>query len=311
MKDAETKVTSTGSDHCEDLGGRPNDVLTLNVGGSLITTFRRTLTSVPGSLLEAKFSGRWDESLERDQNGNIFVDQSIDIFLPLINFFRRQACQVPTSPPLLAPGLSTFKGNKQQYEDFLVMIDYYGLTSALYPVEPIVFDSKSIEANKGSVEIKQLGHGQWEVNAKEWTMIRLLTLGHVRRVRSFQVLYSSVNDNDPNGSGRDDCNPAIQVGWLEVDAKASDFSLHGWAWDSQQGGITRYGKVKCALLPSQDENTTFQPLSISCDKESRSWCLNDKVRGELAAFSIRQDSVPAIAGQGRFIISHLVLDHGN
>jgi hypothetical protein len=38
----------------------------------------RTLTSVEGSMLAAKFSGRWDDSLEKDADGNFFIDQPIE-----------------------------------------------------------------------------------------------------------------------------------------------------------------------------------------------------------------------------------------
>ena len=39
----------------------PSDVLHLNVGGTKTTVLRRTLTSFPGSMLAARFSGRWDQ----------------------------------------------------------------------------------------------------------------------------------------------------------------------------------------------------------------------------------------------------------
>jgi hypothetical protein len=57
----------------------PSDVLHLNIGGTKMTVLRRTLTSVPGSMLASKFSGRFDESMERDREGTfslISVSQS-------------------------------------------------------------------------------------------------------------------------------------------------------------------------------------------------------------------------------------------
>ena len=42
-----------------------SDVLTLNVGGTCMSVRRRTLTTVDGSMLAARFSGRWDDSLDK------------------------------------------------------------------------------------------------------------------------------------------------------------------------------------------------------------------------------------------------------
>lgn len=42
-----------------------SDVLTLNVGGTCMSVLRRTLTTVEGSMLAARFSGRWDDSLDK------------------------------------------------------------------------------------------------------------------------------------------------------------------------------------------------------------------------------------------------------
>ena len=36
----------------------PNDVIHLNVGGTKVATLRRTLTSISGSMLASRFSGR-------------------------------------------------------------------------------------------------------------------------------------------------------------------------------------------------------------------------------------------------------------
>ncbi|CAE7510869.1 KCTD12 [Symbiodinium necroappetens] len=53
----------------------PSDTIKLNVGGDTsFTTRRDTLTAIPGSRLALLFSGRWDRSLRRDENGRVFVD---------------------------------------------------------------------------------------------------------------------------------------------------------------------------------------------------------------------------------------------
>ena len=42
-----------------------SDVLTLNVGGVCMSVLRHTLNTVEGSMLAARFSGRWDDSLDK------------------------------------------------------------------------------------------------------------------------------------------------------------------------------------------------------------------------------------------------------
>jgi hypothetical protein len=51
--------------------GKDSDVLHLNVGGSTnIAVLRRTLTHFENSMLASRFSGRWDDSIEKDKDGN-------------------------------------------------------------------------------------------------------------------------------------------------------------------------------------------------------------------------------------------------
>lgn len=116
--------------------GSPTDVLKLNVGGTLLQVFRRTLTVMEGSKLASKFSGRWDHSLERDADGNIFIDQDIGIFLPLINFLRAKINEA-SSLRLAKPPLSVhdFGEDPTLYRDYLRMLDSFGLYDLLYPIQ--------------------------------------------------------------------------------------------------------------------------------------------------------------------------------
>lgn len=108
----ESKHPSTGTD---------TDILQLNVGGSISISVRRsTLTQFPDTLLAATFSGRWDESMEKDRDGNIFIDQDPDNFLLLVNYLRlRMNNQSRKVPEKYLP--------KPTYP-LCYMLDYYGLT---------------------------------------------------------------------------------------------------------------------------------------------------------------------------------------
>ena len=106
--------------------GKDTDLLQLNVGGNCnIAVMRRTLTQFEDSVLAAQFSGRWDESMEKDRDGNIFIDQDPEQFLLLVNYLRlrmnNQSRQVPDKH-LPKPTYS-----------FCYMLEYYGLMPAVYP----------------------------------------------------------------------------------------------------------------------------------------------------------------------------------
>ena len=91
--------------------GNASDVLRLNVGGTRVDVLRSTLTSVEDSMLAARFSGRWDDSLEKDSDGNFFIDQPIDVFLPMIDYLRAQACMTPKACPVKSPHLRDTRRN--------------------------------------------------------------------------------------------------------------------------------------------------------------------------------------------------------
>jgi hypothetical protein len=115
----------------------PSDVLHLNVGGTKMAVLRRTLTSVPGSMLSSKFSGRWDDSMDRDREGNIFIDQPFPIFELMVNYLRAKACQTPNAPPLTSPNFKTITSATKDVTnaDFLRMVEYYGMVLGTHPVQ--------------------------------------------------------------------------------------------------------------------------------------------------------------------------------
>ena len=107
------------------LGG-DSDIIQLNVGGQTnIAVHRRTLTQFQDSMLAAKFSGRWDDSMEHDRDGNIFIDQDPDNFFILINYLRlrmnNRSRQVPD------------KHMPKATYSFCSMLEYYDLMPGVYP----------------------------------------------------------------------------------------------------------------------------------------------------------------------------------
>lgn len=105
--------------------GKGGDVLHLNVGGSrVVAVMRRSLTHFENSRLAARFSGRWDDSLERDKEGNFFIDEDPQVFLPLLNHLR-QCDQKTRNEMMIEPPTPRHQ--------FCNMLEYYGLMLCVYP----------------------------------------------------------------------------------------------------------------------------------------------------------------------------------
>jgi len=169
--------------------GHPSDVLHLNVGGTRIDVLRRTLTSVEGSMLASRFSGRWDDSLEKDADGNFFIDQPIELFLPMVNYLRARACMTPRVPFVKSPKVSG-----ELYTDFMGMLEYYGMTLGVYP-----FEIKQVYGNSDS---QVSGYPEYEVNTEQRTLFQLLPCkgNHNSSVKSFEVTFGRLS--------------TAQVGWM-------------------------------------------------------------------------------------------------
>lgn len=156
----------------------PSDVIQLNVGGKRLDVLRRTLCSVEGSMLASKFSGRWDDSLEKDRDGNIFLDLDFDDFKMMIDFLRDKAIESPQYP-VTAP-----QGN----EKFFRLLEYYGMTDGVYPT---CFVPCYVPDDKEDVfELIKGGHTR--ISCKEWCSFKIKWQGHKRGVKSVEIKLGKV-----------------------------------------------------------------------------------------------------------------------
>ena len=64
------------------------DLLSLNVGGSPFQVLRRTLCMVERSMLASQFSGRWENTVKRDEEGRIFFNWDPDYFKMILRELR-------------------------------------------------------------------------------------------------------------------------------------------------------------------------------------------------------------------------------
>nr|ACO15723.1 BTB/POZ domain-containing protein KCTD3 [Caligus clemensi] len=74
-------------------------VIDLNVGGSLFSTSRSTLTSIPDTFFSALLSDRIASA--RDKNGAIFIDRDPDLFKIILNYLRTRCIIGNLEKPVL------------------------------------------------------------------------------------------------------------------------------------------------------------------------------------------------------------------
>ena len=106
------------------------DFIQLNVGGQTFTTARSTLCRVEGSLLATMFSGRWEDSVERVQNGVVFLDFNPEHFSWILDYLRVKMISSPVNPAVLA------EASKNQMKDFNTLLKYLGLSDEILPTPP-------------------------------------------------------------------------------------------------------------------------------------------------------------------------------
>ena len=109
-----------------------DDIINLNVGGTKMTTKRSTLCQVKGSLFSSMFSGRWETSLARDEDGRIFFDFNPQYFVLILDYLRGKAIATPDNPVPLP------KVPHDQVKSFNNLIEYLGLSEeiVLAPIAP-------------------------------------------------------------------------------------------------------------------------------------------------------------------------------
>ncbi|XP_028410831.1 uncharacterized protein LOC114533497 [Dendronephthya gigantea] len=114
---------------------RDDDILHLNVGGQKFTTKRSTLCQVEGSLFAKMFSGRWEDSLERDHDGAVFFDFNPQFVAIILDYLRAKRISTLENPNKIP------KIPEDQVRNFNILVKYLCLSDEIFPTE-IVFDEK-------------------------------------------------------------------------------------------------------------------------------------------------------------------------
>jgi BTB/POZ domain len=302
--------TSRAEEHSDEYGRREpggSDVLHLNVGGSKqIAVFRSTLMCLEGSMLATRFSGRWDDILEKDRDGNFFIDQPADLFVPMIEFLQCKAKETLQPFSSSFPSIEDFGGSFGRFKKFVEMVEYYGMTSIVLPPRIRLLSTK----HRDSVRIS--GH---YIDARDHIMCDLVTWPwEPRRIQSFEVTNEAIN--------------TLKVGWMMgtwdfPDASKQPESLNvpiGTMWGSI--GYCCVGNVVQYLSndifgPSQSRNveagmSVQAGCSIRCERRGSNftWSAGGKAFTHDPGFSDNSNHlsyyrVPAFSGRGKWWISNI------
>ncbi|GKY93703.1 hypothetical protein MPSEU_000337500 [Mayamaea pseudoterrestris] len=189
-----------------------SDVLTLNIGGKdLVMARRSTLTNVTGSELAETFSGRWDDSLPKDKDGNFYIDHEPEIFLPLLKFLRSLNCVVTSDLRSdRAPPITPCFSKPLDKNAFYRMVDSYGLTNVLFnyeiyshPNNISLWNNVSLASQGVSVldySMAAMPNGEVQHFSLDRPMQTIEQSCHDRQVQSFEVT-----------AGQSFCG---QIGWI-------------------------------------------------------------------------------------------------
>lgn len=287
--------------------GEPSDVLRLNVGGTRIDVLRRTLMSVEGSMLAAKFSGRWDDSLEKDSDGNFFIDQPIELFLPVIDYLRSRACSTPGAPSVDSP-----KFKQPVMNRFVRMVKYYDMELGIYPYA-------LFNATNTSLLVSE--HPDYKLQADDWSHFLLLPLdgNACTKVKSFEVTLGKFT--------------RAHVGWIDknfinnlsADEKGVGYVFPSIAVDCGRTGICAFEPPPPGTRGTRTENFVAidqstkidEGTSIRCEDKGNKWYID----GKLVASSSGDDGVaridvptlsnivPCVSIKGSLRVSNIELEY--
>jgi len=297
MPETEDAATSAEKRQRSPSFQQPSDVLHLNVGGTLTAVLRRTLTSIEGSMLASRFSGRWDDSLEKDRDGNFFIDQPIELFQPMIDYLRARASETALAPPVTSPEFD----NVRRLKDFVRMVEYFGMTPGIYPTE--------LEMCRGEVSTAKIsGHPRLGVVSSEYATFTLETRGHKRPIRSFSVILGDVEK--------------IEIGLVRTnhfvkklrkgEHKGVGAERYSFCLDCSQGGLLYEGS-----FTKLDGLTTEKGTLIRCQDKGERWLVNGQVVASSIALEdsfhlppdLQQYSlIPAFSGKGSWQVCEVELD---
>ena len=137
---AEVEAYNAEKERMETVSVRDDDIIHFNVSGLKLTTNRSTLCQVEGSLLASMFSGRWEDSVQRDQDGAVFLDVNPQHFTVILDYLRVRKIASPENPAPLP------KVPVDQLKEFNILVEYLGLKDELVRTEIVRSDKFNVHS---------------------------------------------------------------------------------------------------------------------------------------------------------------------
>jgi hypothetical protein len=103
------------------------------------------------------FSGRWEDSLERDKDGAIFFDFNPQYFLVILDYLRAKKIATPENPAPLP------KVAEDQAKSFNNLLEYLGLSDEIVPAEKVPIARNSIDTATLELLLRKAGQLQFMV----------------------------------------------------------------------------------------------------------------------------------------------------
>jgi hypothetical protein len=169
------------------------------------------------------FSGRWEDSLERDQDGAIFFDFNPQYFLVILDFLRAKKIATPEHPAPLP------KVAEDQAESFNNLLGYLGLSDEIVPAEKVPSEKFNRHSSNG-VTLQEGGTVAVHGPNNEHSYVlgeNVYQQGTVRlkmKLESFQGNYS------------------MFVGIAKADVVPPNNTSHAWP-GSYGWGLAQYGQI--------------------------------------------------------------------
>ena len=121
---------------------KDDDVISLNIGGKNMAASRSTLCQVEGSLIASMFSGRWEDRLKKDKQGNVFLDFNPDCFKLILNYLRAKKIETPRSQAKKP------KPPEEERSNYWNLVEYLGLREELQSGRRKSYSEDSVSNNR-------------------------------------------------------------------------------------------------------------------------------------------------------------------
>mmetsp|Transcript_46136 Transcript_46136/g.78513 ORF Transcript_46136/g.78513 Transcript_46136/m.78513 type:complete len:362 (-) Transcript_46136:201-1286(-) len=270
----------------------------LDVGGTGYSTSRTTLTSLPGTMLEAMFSGR--HALEEDETGRIFIDRNGATFEFVLEYLR-------------SPGTFSIEGlSKREVAAINTEFEFFGLPSPLPPEPPFSLQMTTragcgctavVDESNESCLISQVpGNGgfSWAVGSSFPPGVVFWKMTVNSFVEPDDVMCGIIANPSPGDITYTD---ATFCGWSEADivyirGDCNAAAADGWpGWQAGDEGIFKLDATAGSLkVHLRRKGRSYSMIGLPSPAESWRTCVLPYQAGSSLSVSTVSDEERALVG---------------